>query len=251
LVPNEFLQSLAKPDLALLWPHLQSVAVKHGDVLAKAGDRIEKVYFPVTGLISVVVDLSASERLEIALVGRTGVFGAGVALGGPVHLNSSVVQMPGSFQWIEAARLIEAAGKSASLRTALFREEHYLLAQAQHTAACNARHQIPARLSTWLLRVRDASQADELALTQEFLAQMLGVQRASVSMVASSLQDAGAINYRRGRIRITDQPQLEGIACECHALVRKQQQRLFTERDQDTAAKNGEPAARASESGQA
>jgi hypothetical protein len=175
--------------------------------------------------------------------------GAGVALGVPLSLNTALVQMPGSFHTLKAAELIDAAGKSASLRAALFREEQYLLAQAQHTAACNARHQISSRLSTWLLRVGDAVQTEELALTQEFLAQMLGVQRASVSMVASSFQDAGTISYRRGRIRITDRPQLEDLACECYALLRKQHQRLFPERHQDMAANKGEPAARARETG--
>lgn len=234
-MPNEFLQSLPKSDLALLWPCLQSVVLKHDDVLAETSAPVDKIYFPVTGLISIVVELSGGERLEAALVGRTGVFGGGVALGGPLHINTAIVQMPGSFQVLKAADLIEAAGKSARLRIALFREEQYLNAQAQHTAACNARHQISARMSTWLLRVRDASHAEELALTQEFLAQMLGVQRASVSMVASSLQDRGAINYRRGKIRITDRPQLEDIACECYDLLRKQHQRLFPERDQTGA----------------
>ena len=229
---NEFLQSIPKSDLALLRPHLSFIPGKHGDVLAETGKRIEKVYFPDSGLISIIVEFSTGERLEAAVVGRNGVFGGATALGGRLHINTAIVQMPGSFQVIDAADLVNAAGKSASLRVALFREEQFVLAQAQHTAACNARHQIPARLSTWLMRVRDASKAEELPLTQEFMAQMLGVQRASVSMVASALQDAGAISYRRGKIQITDLQKLKGIACECYTALRTQHERLFPERGQ-------------------
>jgi CRP-like cAMP-binding protein len=235
-VPNEFLQSLTKSDLALVRPHLTSVALKHGDLLAQTGQPIDKVYFPVTGLISMVVELSTGEQLEAALIGRMGVFGGAVALGGSLHLSTAIVQMPGSFQVLKAADLLEAGSKSASLRIALFREEQFVFAQAQHTAACNAKHQIAARLSTWLMRVRDASHAEELLLTQEFLAQMLGVQRASVSMVASSLQESGAISYRRGKIRITDLPRLKSIACECYDALRVQHARLFPERDQSAPA---------------
>jgi CRP-like cAMP-binding protein len=224
---NYFLNSLSAQDLALISADLKEITFVHGDVLAEAGAPIRNIYFPESGLISVVVELSSGDRLEAALVGRAGMLGAGVAFDSKVYLNVAIVQMPGKGYILKASSLIKAAEASETLRVALFRQEQYLLAQAQQTAACNAKHQIPARLSTWLLRVRDASRQEDLALTQEFLGQMLGVQRASISLVAAGLQDAGMIRYRRGNVRVTDLPKLEATACECYSAVRVQYKRLF------------------------
>jgi len=224
---NYFLNSLSAQDLALLSPDLKEMIFNHGDVLAEAGAPIRTIYFPESGMISMVVELSSGDRLEAALIGRSGMLGAGVAFDSKTYLNVAIVQMPGKGFAMKASALTKAAEASETLRVALFRQEQYLLAQAQQTAACNAKHQIPARLSTWLLRVRDASREEDLALTQEFLGQMLGVQRASISLVAATLQDAGLIRYRRGHVRITDLTKLEATACECYAALRVQYKRLF------------------------
>lgn len=227
LALDDFLHSLSHSDSALLSPHLKAVKFNQGDVLAETGVPINQVYFPESGLISIVVELATGDRLEAALAGRDGVVGGAAGLGGTVHVNTAVGQMPGTCQVLKVSNLIDAARKSETLRSALFRYEQYMLAQAQQSAACNARHQIPQRLATWLLRVQDAAKEDELSLTQEFLAQMLGVQRASISLVAASLQDRGVIRYRRGHVRIVDFPGLESTACECYAALRTQRERLF------------------------
>jgi CRP-like cAMP-binding protein len=161
------------------------------------------------------------------VIGRADVFGAGVAFGATMHINTAVMQMSGSCSVIKATDLVKAASASETLRRELFMREQFLLAQAQQSAACNAKHEIPQRLATWLLRVHDRAQQDELSLTQEFLGQMLGVQRASVSIAAAALQDAGIIQYRRGSIRIVDQKRLEASACECFETLRAQFDRMF------------------------
>lgn len=137
------------------------------------------------------------------------------------------MQIAGSGFAIRASDLIELADDSPSLTELMFRHEQYLLAQAQQSLACNARHKIPQRLATWLLRARDAADSNRLYLTQEFLAQMIGVQRASVSTVAGKLQDDGLISYRRGQIEILDEKKLNDAACECRQAVRMQYRRLF------------------------
>lgn len=223
---NSVLQRLSRSDLKLIEGSLASQILAHGKTIAEAGDPIEHVFFPNSGLISLVVPLSAGEMIEAGVVGREDVLGASAAFGARTHLNTAVVQMPGAAAVIKASDLIEAAGKSETLRRDLFLHDQFVLAQAQQSAACNARHNIPERLATWLLRIRDRAQQDELPLTQEFLSQMIGVQRASVSIAASAMQNAGLIHYRRGRIQITDVPGLEATACECYASLRGQFRRM-------------------------
>jgi CRP-like cAMP-binding protein len=225
--PNSILRNLSKSDLALFEGALTAKSFVHGEVLGEAGAPIEHVYFPNSGLISLVVPLASGEAIEAGVVGRSDVCGAAVAFGAPYHVNRAVVQMPGSASVIKAADLIKAANASPTLRRELFLHDQFILAQAQQSAACNAKHDISQRLAAWLLRVRDRAQQEDLNLTQEFLSQMLGVQRASVSIAAGAMQDAGMIHYRRGSIRITDRPKLEHTACECFASLRAQFERTF------------------------
>jgi CRP-like cAMP-binding protein len=225
--PNSILKHLSKADFALFEGALTAKSFVHGDVLAEAGSPIDQVYFPNSGLISIVVPLKNGEMIEAGIVGRRDVFGASAAFGAKTHVNRAVAQMPGSFSMIKAADLINAADKSETLRRDLFLHDQFMLAQAQQSAACNARHDITQRLATWLLRVRDRAEQEELALTQEFLSQMLGVQRASVSIAAGAMQQAGMIQYRRGNIQITDTPRLEQTACECFSVLREHYARAF------------------------
>ena len=225
--PNSILKHLSKSDLALFEGALTAKSFVHGDMLAEAGSPVENVYFPNSGLISIVVPMKNGEVIEAGIIGRQDVFGAAAAFGGKTHINNAVAQMPGSFSMIKVADLINATTKSETLRRDLFLHDQFILAQAQQSAACNARHDITQRLATWLLRVRDRAQQEELALTQEFLGQMLGVQRASVSIAAGAMQEAGMIQYRRGSIHITDTPKLEDTACECCSVLRAHYARLF------------------------
>jgi CRP-like cAMP-binding protein len=215
---------------------LTSIDYVHGDVLVESGAPIERVIFPRSGLVSLVVDLADGDRIEAAMVGYEGAVGGAVAFGAINHLCTGFAQLPGSAWVMKVADLIDFAAADRDFRNALFAEEQFLLAQAQQTAACNAKHNIPQRLGSWLLRAQDMVSTDELLLTQEHLAQMLGVQRASVSMFASQLQERGLIHYRRGRVHIVDPRRLASEACECHASLRQQRARLFGESLEDTSA---------------
>lgn len=196
---------------------LTRVDFGHGDLLGRPGEPIQHAVFPVSGMISLVVQLGDGELVEAAMVGHDGLVGGSVAFGGANHLNTSFCQLPGTAYLLPADELAGIAKQDEGVRAAIFAYEQFLQAQAQQTAACNAKHHIMQRLSSWLLRTKDVTGAREMFLTQEFLAQMLGVQRASVSGFAGQLQDMELIRYRRGRLSITDEAGLARQACECHA----------------------------------
>jgi CRP-like cAMP-binding protein len=202
--PNRLLASLIPADLELLRPHLKPIELVHEVVLFEAGDTIDRVYFPHSGIISLVVELSQGEAIEAAMIGRDSMLGASSALDGQVSLNKAIVQLPGAGETLNVAKFREVAEKSPALRTTLLRHEQVLFVQAQQSAACNASHAVEARLARWLLRSRDLSGSDTLLLTQEFVAEMLGVRRSSVSPAANTLQSAGLIHYSRGRVEITN-----------------------------------------------
>ena len=205
----------------------------HGDVVGKAGDPIVDVFFPSSGLISVVVELRGGDLVEAAMIGCDGVVGGGAVFGAKQHLGSSFAQLRGSGWTMQAADLVEIVRNDEHIRSLLFAYEQFLLAQAQQTAACNARHHIPQRLSSWLLRACDATHESELLLTQEFLARMLGVQRASVSMFAGQLQAKDLIRYRRGRVNIVNAETLAHEACECHLVLGDLRRRLLGDQEGD------------------
>ena len=224
---NRLIDALPAETAAALRQRLKPMMLEFGVMLGESGAPITQAVFPRTGLISVVTELSSGERIETALIGRSGVLGASAPFGAGVHISTSFAQMAGDGMTMRASELIELAQGDEALRTALYTHEEYILAQSQQSVACNARHQISERLATWLIRARDAVEQDVLTLTQEFLAQMLGVQRASVSLVAAKLQEEGLIRYRRGRIEIVDEKKLGERACECCHVVRTQYRRLF------------------------
>jgi CRP-like cAMP-binding protein len=189
----------------------------HGDLVGRFGEPIGHAVFPVSGTISVVVQFGDGDMVEAAMVGRDGLIGGSVAFGGTEHINTSFCQLPCTVYTLPAAELAETARVDETIRAMLFAHDQFMQIQAQQTAACNAKHHIMQRLSSWLLRMRDATGTSEMFLTQEFLAQMLGVQRASVSGFAGQLQDMELIRYRRGRLSIVDEAGLARHACECHA----------------------------------
>jgi CRP-like cAMP-binding protein len=225
--PNHFLSQLSHDDFELLRPHLRDGPLVHKTVLAKTDETMSRAYFPHSGVISLVVSLAGGEMVEIAMIGRDSVLGAMAALDDRVSLNEAIVQLPGTASTVESAILGKAAAQSASLRALLSRHEEFAFAQAQQSAACNASHTLHARLARWLMRIRDLTGSDAMPLTQEFLAQMLGVQRTSVSVVAHGLQQAGLIRYRRGRIEIVDLEGVKESACECYATVKARAHRLL------------------------
>jgi CRP-like cAMP-binding protein len=225
--PNGLLASLVPADFELLRPHLKPTELKNETVLYEAGDPVDRVYFPHSGIISLVVELSGGQGIEAAMIGRDSMLGATAALDGQVSLNKAIVQLPGTGEALDVGHFRDVAGQSPALRTTLLRHEQVLFAQAQQSAACNASHTVEARLARWLLRSRDLSASDTLALTQEFLADMLGVQRSSVSPVAVTLQRAGLIRYSRGHIEILDLEGLRNASCECYGTVKAHYDRLL------------------------
>ena len=198
-------------------------------MVAEAGSPIRQVYFPYSGVISLVVELDVGAMIETAMVGRDGVLNAAPALDGKVSLNKGIVQSAGSAGTIEVNRFRRLANEFEPFRSLLIRHEQVLFAQSQQSAACNASHSVEARMCRWLLFMRDLAGNDDLMLTQEFLAQMLSVRRPSVSIVASPLQKAGLIKYSRGRMRLLDVKGLEKRACECYGTVKAHYRRLLSD----------------------
>jgi CRP-like cAMP-binding protein len=225
--PNHLLASLPAADFEALRPHLRPLQLRHETVLFDTGDEVERVYFPHIGVISLVVNLASGEMIETGMVGRDSLLGGSSALDGQISLNKAIVQIPGTASALELEHLRRLADASVAFRTTLIRHEQLILVQAQQSAACNITHTVEARLARWLLRCRDLMDSDDLALTQEFVSQMLGVRRTSVSVVAGTLQQAGLIRYHRGHIRILDLEGLRDAACECYQTVKSQSDRLL------------------------
>src|SRR3954470_16760848 len=219
--PNHFLRSLSAPDRELILPYLKPLDLPLHTVFFKSEETIEQVYFPLSGIVSLVVGLSSGQFVEAGMLGWNGVIGAGAALDGQIAYNTAISQAAGAGTVIEAAVLKRLAKESETIRFALVRQEHVLSAQTQQVAACNALHELEERLCRWLLQSRDLLDSDTLPLTQEFLAQMLGVQRSSVTLVARKLQEVGLIRYRRGRIQVLDVEGLQDSCCECYTAINR------------------------------
>ena len=226
---NRLLASLSASDAAALKPYLKCVALEQKTVLYEAGDKIDVVYFPTGGVVSIVVALSTGETIEAAMVGKDGVVGASAALNSRLSLSRAIVQLGGETITCDVAALKNTAMQSQKLLSLLIRHEQTLYAQAQQSTACMATHDVEARLARWMLRARDLSGSDMLPFTQEFLAEMLGVRRTSVTLVAHTLQQAGMIKYARGKIQIVDVQALRDTAGECYATVKAQYASLLND----------------------
>lgn len=228
--PNGFLAALAADDFELIRPHLRTADLVPETVLAEVDETLTCAYLPHRGVISLIVRLAKGEHVQIAMIGRDSIFGSFAALGDPTALNSAVVLVSGVASTLDVDRLRAAAEQSATLRTALVRHGLAVYAQIQQTAGCNATHTVESRLARCLLHTHDMSGDDELLLTQESMAQMIGARRNSVSLVANTLQQAKYIHYSRGHIAITDIDGLSKTSCECYATVKAQYNRLVRPR---------------------
>jgi CRP-like cAMP-binding protein len=217
---NLLLEALPLVERRALDPHLKQVELKQHDILYDIRDPIRDVYFPLDAVVSLVVPLSTGETIETAMVGADGVVGAAAALNGRLSLSHAVLQIGGSALCCPAKTLKSFVQEHAYMRGLLGAHEQALFAQAQQAAACNATHVVESRLAKWLLRAADLHGSDELPLTQEYIAHMLGVRRTSVTMVARTLQEAGLISYTRGKIKLLDVVSLRATACECYETVK-------------------------------
>jgi CRP-like cAMP-binding protein len=225
---NSILNALPQNIFAAMERHLSNVTLPFGEIVAETGESVTKVYFPLTGVVSLVVAMEVGDMIETAMVGRNGVVNGTSALDGKMSMHRGIVQVAGTAATMVPDVLRRFAHEFDPLHSLLIRHEQVLLAQAQQSAGCNAGHTVEARMCRWLLQMRDLTESDELKLTQEFLGQMLGVRRTSVSLVASTLQKAGLIKYRRGNIQLLDVENLRETACECYETVMGHYGRLLT-----------------------
>jgi CRP-like cAMP-binding protein len=179
-------------------------------------------------MVSFVAVMRSGTTIETATIGRSGVIGASAGLGGKWTFARAIVQLPGTAGWLSAAQFYAAANQSQAIRDLIVRYNDLLLGQVQQSVACNALHTLEARLCRRLLQTNDCVDGDAIPLIQEFLGQMLGVRRTTVTIAARLLQRAGLIRYRRGLIQILERKALEDISCECYAAVRQNADKVFT-----------------------
>jgi CRP-like cAMP-binding protein len=226
-VKNRLLTSLPAEDYAQLGPYLTPVELERGRLLYDPGDRIDVVYFPHDGVISLMTLMESGAAIESATIGREGALGLMAAVQPRVSLLRAIVQTPTQASRISAVQLHEVWEKSARIRDLVERHQEALFGHAVQSVACNALHSVEARFCRWLLTCHDRISNDTIALTQEFLADMLGVQRTTVTAVARTLQEKGAIRYRRGVVDIMDRAVLEALTCECYGAIRRNYERLL------------------------
>jgi CRP-like cAMP-binding protein len=224
---NRLLASLAPDELAALQPHLRKIELRRGTVLHEPRAPIERVYFPVSGMVSLLVVMRTGEAIETAVIGREGAVGASVANNAAESYGQAVVQISGMAVEMTGTAFVQAYRERAQLRALVDRFQGLILLQAQQSAACHALHGVEARLCRWMLQAQDTIESPVIELTQEFLAHMLGVQRTSVTLSAHALQQAGLIEYSRGRITIRDRAALEECACECYAVIKTETDRAI------------------------
>jgi CRP-like cAMP-binding protein len=223
---NRLLASLKSEDLALLRRHLREVEIEQGDLLEERGRRVEAVYFPQSGLISLIVEMPEDKTVEVAVVGSESAVGITVGLGSRISSVSALVQISGTSWSISASHFRAAAMESQHIRGLIIRYHEMLFGQIQQTAACNALHDVGSRLSRWLLQTSDRIDSNTIPFTREFLGKMLGVRRGTVSAVAARFEEAGIIQTRRGQIRLLDRERLRKESCSCYETIRKHIDRL-------------------------
>ncbi|CAE6762038.1 Crp/Fnr family transcriptional regulator [Paraburkholderia nemoris] len=224
---NNLLSVLNEVEWARVAPHLVPVDMPLGQVVYEAGDRLNHVYFPATSIVSLLYVLENGASAEIAIVGNEGIVGIALFMGGETTPNRAVVQSAGRAYRLDARVLKEEFHRAGALQRLLLRYTQTLITQIAQTAACNRYHSIDQQLCRWLLLSIDRLPSNELTMTQELIANMLGVRRAGVTEAAVKLQDAGLIRYSYGRIKVLDRTGLERRVCECYSVVRTECERLL------------------------
>src|ERR671919_785215 len=217
---NRLLAALPDEALSSLRPHLRTVHLLRGSVLCETDEPLRRVYFPEAGAVSLLSVFEDGTTAEMATVGREGVVGIGALLGGQHAFGRHVVPVSGSALAVEASRFQSALRENRALRGACETYAQAFLAHLLQNVACNAIHRVEQRCARWLLMCDDQAEGDTFELTQEYLAEMLGVRRSTVTVVAGTLQRAGLIHYRRGAITVLDRRGLETTACDCYQIVR-------------------------------
>lgn len=218
---NHFLDSLEPGDLASLRPHLSEVTLKRNDLLDEAGQTITDVYLPIDCILSIVTVMQDGAQVESRTIGCESGYGLLHALGSPISYERMIVQVSGRAWRLPLERLRAAAEASPQLTRCIVHHAQATIIQAAQSTACNSLHSAEQRLARWLLLTQDRLSSDLLPLTQEHLSIMLGVQRTTVTAIASELQARGLISYVRGKITVEDRPALERTSCECYGAIQR------------------------------
>jgi CRP-like cAMP-binding protein len=226
---NHLLAALPAEEYARLAPNLELVTMPLGHVLYESGSELRDVYFPTNSIVSLLYVMLDGASAEIAVVGNEGVIGVALFMGGETMPNRAVVQSAGHAYRLKGQLLKEEFNRSGELQHLLLRYTQALLTQMAQTAVCNRHHSLDQQLCRWLLLSLDRLPSDELVMTQELIANMLGVRREGVTEAAGNLQKAGLIRYSRGHITVLDRAGLEARVCECYAVVRREFERLLPE----------------------
>ena len=224
---NHLLNALPDADFDRLLPQLELVPMKLGEALYESGGRLQHVYFPTDSIVSLLYVMEDGASAEIAVVGNEGVLGISLFMGGETTPSRAVVQSAGFGYRLKSQLLKQEFNRAGPMLHILLRYTQALITQMAQTAVCNRHHSVEQQLCRWLLLSLDRLPTQELTMTQELIANMLGVRREGVTEAAGSLQRAGVISYSRGRITVLDRPRLEKKVCECYAVVKKEFDRLL------------------------
>jgi len=224
---NRLLAALPDSDLARWLPQLEPVSMPLGKVLYESGGRLGHVYFPTTSIVSLLYVLEDGGSAEIAVVGREGIVGISLFMGGDSTPSRAVVQSAGLGFRLKASLMMLEFNRAGPVLHLMLRYTQALITQMAQTAVCNRHHSLDQQLCRWLLLSLDRLDGNELVMTQELIANMLGVRREGVTAAASHLQAAGLIEYRRGHITVLDRDGLERCTCECYSVVKKEYDRLL------------------------
>lgn len=223
---NHLLASLPPDVQQRLFPHLEETPRPLGKVLYEAGDRMHHVYFPADCIVSLLYVMESGASAEISVVGNEGLVGISLFMGGESTSSRAVVQSGGSGYRLQRQRLVDEFHRHSELMSSVLRYTQALITQMAQTAVCNRHHSIDQQLCRWLLLSLDRLPTNHLIMTQELIANMLGVRREGVTEAAGRLQKLGVIEYRRGHITVIDRPRLEQLSCECYAVVKRETDRL-------------------------
>ncbi len=233
---NHLLAALPTTEFDALAAHLELVPMPLGKMLYEPGGQLQHAYFPTTTIISLHYVMESGASAETAGVGNEGVVGISLFMGGNTTSSSAVVQTAGHAYRLERRLLLQEFNRGGLLQRLLLRYTQALITQIAQTAACNRHHSVEQQLCRWLLLTLDRMPSNELVMTQELVASMLGVRREGITEAAGNLQRAGLISYRRGHISVLDRSGLEVLACECYAVVRQELRRLMADAEYRQAA---------------
>jgi CRP-like cAMP-binding protein len=224
---NYLLAALSAADRERIFPHLRLVSLPLGKVLYESGDLLRHVYFPTDSIVSLLYVLADGASAEISVVGNEGLIGIALFMGGETTPSRAVVQSAGYAYRLIGQQLKDEFHRNGPMQLLLLRYTQALLTQMAQTAVCNRHHSVDQQLCRWLLLSLDRLSGSRLTMTQELIANMLGVRREGVTEAAGKLQKQGVIEYSRGQITVVDRPRLEQLCCECYAVVRKESERLL------------------------